>query len=300
MKSLILFFILILTLTTTPGLIGQNAENFDVSMDSVSGTVYVLYGAGGNIGVCAGEDGVLLIDTQFAELAEKIKKEIAKHNPGEIKYVFNTNWHYDHVRGNKAFADEGAKIIAHRLTREHMEKEVRIDTVNGEVPVYSPEYLPAEVIEDGMDLEFNGENIEVIHVPNAHSDADLIFIFKNANAIHSGDLCFMGGYPFIDIRNGGSIDGMIMAAEFIIDKMDQDTKLIPGHGTIMTVNDVENYKKMLQSIRKNISKQIEKGKTLEEVMEARPTRKFDANNADFVPADNFVKIVYEDLKGQGS
>ena len=213
--------------------------------------------------------------------------------------MFNTNWHYDHVRGNKAFADDGAEIIAHRLTKEHMMKEVRIDTINGEVPVYSEEYLPVKLIEDGMDLEFNGEDIEVIHVPNAHSDADLIIIFKNANVIHSGDLCFVGGYPFIDIRNGGSIDGMIRAADFIISKMDHKTKLIPGHGTIMNVKDIQEYKKMLETIRKNISKLIKKGKSLEEVIEAKPTSKFDSKNTLFVPADNFVRIVYDDLKGDG-
>ena len=193
MKSLKLSFILIVSVAITQILPCQNAANFEVTMDSVSGNVYVLYGAGGNIGVCAGEDGILLIDTQFAELADKSKAEIAKVNSGPVKYVFNTNWHYDHVRGNKAFSDEGAVIIAHRLTREHMEKEVRIDTVNGEVPVYSPEYLPVKLIEESMDLVFNEEEIE-----------------------------------------------------------------------------------------------------------AKPSSKFDKNNSLFVPADNFVRIVYEDLSGQGA
>jgi glyoxylase-like metal-dependent hydrolase (beta-lactamase superfamily II) len=299
MNKIKLLISLMIAITITQTSVCQNVDDIEIKLDSLSKHVYVLFGAGGNIGVCQGNDGVLIIDTQFAELAERIKSEIARINDGPIKYVLNTNWHYDHVRGNKAFADDGAKIIAHRLTKEHMMKEVRIDTVNGEVPVYPPEALPVELIEHEMDLHFNGEDIEIIHVPNAHSDADLIFIFKNANVIHTGDLCFNGGYPFIDINNGGSIDGMIRAAGQIIDLMDKETIVIPGHGQIMNVADVEDYKKMLETIRKNIAKLVKKGKNLEEVIEAKPTAKFDAKNPLFVPADNFVRIVYNDLKSNG-
>lgn len=297
MKKIKILFSLVFIFTVTQVSVCQNVADIEVSIDSVSGNVSVLYGAGGNIGICSGDEGVLVIDTQFAEIYDKIKEAITKHSPGPVKYVFNTNWHYDHVRGNKPFADDGATIIAHKLTKDHMMAEVRIDTVNGEVPVYPPEALPVKLIEDRMILKFNGEDIEIIHIPDAHSDADLIFIFHNANVIHTGDLCFNGGYPFIDVNNGGSIDGMIRAADQVITLMDKETKIIPGHGEIMDVNDVKKYRKTLQKIRDNIQKLLDKGLSIEEIIAARPTAKYDKEMSLWVPAENFVRIVYADLSG---
>ncbi len=274
---------------------GQDFEKVQVQTIKVTENIYMLVGGGGNIGVSAGPDGILLIDSQFAQLLEKIKAEIAKINSGPIRIVCNTNWHYDHVSGNEPLAKAGALIIAHENTRRGMASEQNFPEFGQKFPPYPETALPAVTFRESLTLYFNGDEIQVLHIPNAHSDADLVFYFRKANVIHTGDIFFPGMYPFIDVAHGGSVAGVIAGADKIAAMIDSSTKIIPGHGPLSDRQGVLAYRDMLAAVRDRIAKLIQEGKTLEQVLEAKPTADFDKTIAPSIPVEMFVKIVYSDL-----
>ena len=176
-----------------------------------------------------------------------------------------------------------------------MTKEQFYPDFDTTMPAYPKEALPAITISDSMTLHFNGDEIQIQHFENAHSDADLVFFFKKANVIHTGDIYFSGGYPYIDAPSGGSINGMIKAAEKILAKINEDTKIIPGHGPPAGKKDLENYKDVLTTIRDRIKSLIEEGKTLEEIVALKPTADLDKDNSQAMQPDFFVTIVFNDL-----
>ncbi len=273
----------------------QDFSKVEIQTIRVADGVYMLVGAGGNIGVSAGEDGILMIDTQFAELIEKIKSAIAEISRGEIRYVLNTNWHYDHAYGNEPLGKSGALIIAHENTRMRMTSEQNYPDFDMKMPALPEAALPVLTFTDSLTLHFNGEEIQMIHIEKAHSDADILIYFKKANVIHTGDLYFTVLYPYIDVSHGGSIDGMIAAAERISSMIDENTKIIPGHGPLSNREEVKTYRDMLVTIRDRIKKQIKEGKTLEEVLASKPTADFDKEKPSAIPPEMFVRIVYNDL-----
>ena len=273
----------------------QDFDKIPVQAIKITESIYMVIGGGGNIGVSAGRDGIMLIDSQFAPLLERIKTEIAKINGGPIRLVGNTNWHYDHVSGNEPLAKAGALIIAHEKTRERMAGEQSFPELGQTTPPYPEPALPAVTFEESLTLHFNGDEVQVLHIPSAHSDADLVFYFRKANVIHTGDICFSGMYPFIDVGHGGSIAGMIAALDKIAAMIDGATKVIPGHGPLTDREGVLAYRKMLAAVRDRVAKLIQEGKTLEQVLAAKPTGDFDKTMAPAIPADMFVKIVYGDL-----
>jgi cyclase len=274
---------------------GQDFEKVQVQTVQVAPGVYMLVGGGGNIGVSAGPDGILLIDTQFAQLMGKIKAEIAKIQAGPVRIVCNTNWHYDHVGGNEVLAKEGALIIAHENTRTAMTREQSYPEFGQKMPAYPAPALPIVTFKESLALHFNGDDIQVRHFPNAHSDADLVFYFRKANVIHTGDICFSGVYPFIDVAHGGSIAGLIAAEDKIAGLIDAGTKVIPGHGPLTDRKGVLAFRDMLTAVRDRVAKLIQEGKTLEQVLAAKPTADFDKSMGPGMPADMFVKIIYGDL-----
>ncbi len=274
-------------------------DRIQIKTEPVADNIYMLSGGGGNIGVLVGEDGVLLIDAMFAELEEKTRAAISKLSNGSIRFLLNTNWHYDHVRGNVSFAKLGATIIAHEATRTRMESEQYHPFFDMKIPAYPDEALPVVTFTDSMRLHFNGEEIHAFHVVAAHSDADLAFYFRKANVLHTGDLYFCNGYPFIDYNHGGGIDGMIASAEKLVSMTDDDTKIIPGHGPLSNREGLKQYHEMLSILRDRIAQQIKEGKSLEEITLAKPTSHFDEGRDDSMSPDEFVRIVYEDLTGPG-
>jgi glyoxylase-like metal-dependent hydrolase (beta-lactamase superfamily II) len=255
----------------------------------------MIVGAGGNIGVSVGPDGVLLIDSQFAQLMDRIKAEIAKISGGPVRIVGNTHWHYDHVGGNGPLAKAGALIIAHENTRRGMSGEQSFPEFGEKYPPYPEAALPVVTFKESLTLHFNGDEVQILHIPNAHSDADLVFYFRKANVIQTGDICFSGMYPFIDVGHGGSVAGMIAGADKIASMIDGTTKVIPGHGPLSDREGVLTYRNMVAAVRDRIAKLIQEGKTLEQVLAAKPTADFDKNMKPDIPADMFVKIVYGDL-----
>jgi glyoxylase-like metal-dependent hydrolase (beta-lactamase superfamily II) len=273
----------------------QEFEKVQIETVKVTEGVYMLVGSGGNIGVSAGENGILLIDDQFAQLFEKIKRAISNFNGGPIRIVLNTNWHYDHVSGNEPLGKSGAIIIGHENSRKGMTSEQSYPEFDVKIPPYPEAALPAVTFTDALTLYFNGDEIRAIHIEKAHSDADILVYFRKANVIHTGDLYFSGGYPFIDVPHGGSIDGMIRAADRILNMIDASTKVIPGHGHLSNRGELQEYRDMLVTVRDRIGRQIKEGKTLEEVLSSKPTADFDKGREQLIPPEMFVKIVYNDL-----
>jgi cyclase len=274
----------------------QDFEKIQIETVKVAEGIYMLVGGGGNIGVSTGENGVLLIDDQFGQLMEKIRAAITKISGGPIRIVLNTNWHYDHVSGNEILGKSGALIMAHENSRKLMMVEQSFPELNTHLPPYPEAALPVLTFKDFLTLYFNGDEIQVTHIPQAHSDADIVIYFRKANVIHTGDLCFSAGYPFIDVTHGGSTNGMIEAADTIFKMIDANTKLIPGHGPLTNREGLQKFRDMLATIRDRIAKLIQEGKTLEEVLASKPTSDFDKDRKAGMPPDLLVKIIYGDLK----
>jgi len=294
-KNLGYFFLAFVLITISTFSIAQDFEKVQIETIKVTDGIYMLIGAGGNIGVSAGEDGILLIDTQFAELGEKIKSAISEIGGGPIRIVLNTNWHYDHTYGNEPLGKSRALIIAHENTRMRMMSEQYYSDFDMTIPVFPEEALPVVTFKNSLTLHFNGDEIEVVHIENAHSDADIVIYFRKANVIHTGDLFFSGNYPYIDVSHGGSTDGMIAAADRIIGMVDENTKIIPGHGTLSNRAGLTKFREMLITLRDRIRSQIEEGKTLEEVIASKPTADFDKEWAQGIPREMIVGIIYNDF-----
>ncbi len=284
-----------------PGPAGsQDLSKVEITTVPVAGNISMLVGAGGNIGVSVGEDGVLLVDDEFPELAGKIKTAIAALNPGPVRFVLNTNWHYDHANGNEVFAKAGAVVIAHENSRGHMLTDQTYPDLDPDLKMgpYPKEALPVIAVKDALTLYFNGDEIRLIHAPNAHSDGDLLIYFTRANVIHAGDLVFPSGFPFINISYGGTVDGAIRAADVILGLCDERTKVIPGHGPLTDRSGVLAYKNMLETAKARVAALIKAGKTLEETVAAKPAAGLIKGGEPVMPEDAFVKVVYWDLTGK--
>jgi glyoxylase-like metal-dependent hydrolase (beta-lactamase superfamily II) len=278
--------------------IGQDS-NFDkvqIKTIKTSGNVYMLMGSGGNIGVLAGDDGVFLVDDQFAPLTKKIKDAIGKFSDKEIRFVINTHWHYDHVGGNENLGETGSVIIAHENVRKRMSTDQFIKFFQSKVPAYPKVALPIITFTRDLKFHLNGEEVHVFHVKNAHTDGDAIIYFRNSNVIHTGDIYFSGIYPFIDTSTHGSVNGVIDAAQHVLSIINDDTKVIPGHGPLSNKAKLREYVDMLISLRAKITKLISSGKTLEEIQKAKPAQEFEEKwGHGLLTSDQFVQILYTDL-----
>ena len=279
----------------TFALSAQDLSQVQVGTVQVTENIFMLTGAGGNIGVLRGPDGLLLIDSQFAQLADKIKAALAPLGSGPVRLLLNTNWHYDHVLGNEWLAMAGAIIIAHENTRTDMTKEQGFPEFGSKFPAYPEAALPKVTFKDSLTIHFDGEEIQAAHIPAAHSDADLAFYFRKANVMHTGDLFFSAGYPFIDVSHGGSINGMIAAADVLLGLTDAGTKFICGHGPLSDREGVRRFRDMLSTVRDRVARLVKEGKTLEQVLALKPTAEFDKPGQPGVPTEMFVKIVYGEL-----
>ena len=289
-----------LALLLTGAAASQDLSKVEIQTVPVAANVSMLVGAGGNIGVSVGEDGTLLIDDEFPELVDKIRAAAAALRPGPIRFVLNTNWHYDHANGNELLAKAGAVVIAHENSRQHMMVEQTYPDLGPDLKIapYPPGALPVITVGDTLTVHFNGDEIRMVHVPNAHSDGDLLVRFVRANVLHTGDLFFSNGFPFINISMGGTIDGMIRAADVILGLCDERTKVIPGHGPLSDRAGVQAFKDLLVAGRARVSALIEAGKTLEEVIAAKPAEGLLKGAKSWLSPEMFVRLVYEDLTGK--
>ena len=273
------------------------AQDFDaikIKTIKLSESIYMLEGSGGNIGVCIGEDGTFIIDDQFAPLTEKITAAIEKITPKPVQFLINTHWHFDHTDGNENFGSAGAIIVSHENSRKRMERDEVIALVGTEQKAYSRDGLPKITFKESMSFHYNGETINIYHIGRAHTDGDAIIHFVESNVLHMGDVFVRYVFPFIDEPNGGNINGMIKTLDKAAELANNQTQIIPGHGQVSNRKDLLDYRKMLVTIRNRIKIQIEKGKTLKQIIASNPTQ--DYEGSDFVTKDDFVKIVYDSIK----
>ncbi len=290
------FVLALMTAIGASPLAGQDFENVQIQTQKVVPGVYMLVGQGGNLGVSAGSDAVFLVDDQFAPLTEKIRAAIAAFSDRPIKFVLNTHWHFDHTGGNENLGTGGALIVAHDNVRKRMSVEQFMEAFDRTVPASPKVALPVVTFSEEVTFHINNDEIHVFHVSNAHTDGDAIIHFSKANVVHMGDTYFNGFYPFIDVGSGGSIDGMITAADRVLAITDAETKIIPGHGALSDKAGLTAFRDMLKGVRDAVAAQVATGKTQEQVVAAKPTAAFDAKwGGGFLNPDQFTSIVYSDL-----
>ena len=253
----------------------------------VAGNVYMLKGAGGNIGVSVGPDGILLVDDQFAPLAEKIRNALKELSDEPLRFLINTHFHGDHTGGNVVFGKE-APIISHTNVRKRLQMESP-----------SKEGLPVVTFDDSLSIHFNGEEIRVIHFPNSHTDGDSVIFFTESNVVHMGDLFFSGRFPYVDLNNGGDVEGLIKHIEQLLTELPPDVKLIPGHGPLSDIDDLKTYHRTLVETTEVIRDQIEAGKSLDEIKAAGLPKKWRSWGAGFISTGRWIEIVHRSLAKAG-
>jgi glyoxylase-like metal-dependent hydrolase (beta-lactamase superfamily II) len=272
---------------------GTDLDTAEVRRETISPGLHVLFAAGGNVVVSIGEQGVLMVDSQFPEMIPKLKAAIADLGGGNVDFTINTHSHFDHVDGNPMLGREGSWMIAHINSRHLMLSERTIDfgdRLYRQGP-YPLEGLPVFTFDDRMQMFFNGQRIDILHFGAAHTSGDVVVIFRNDNVIHMGDL-LTAGYPFIDTSFGGQLDGMIAFCKSVLATIDEQTKVVPGHGPVMSYGDLVDHVAMLETVRDRIRALIDRGHSLEAVMEANPSEEFDAARGD--PA-LFIRGAYATL-----
>ena len=286
----------LITLTSTLIISSQALfafEDVKVTSTEVTKNIHMLVGQGGNVGVFIGKDGTFVIDDQFAQLSEKIMAEIKKIGGDAPKFLLNTHFHGDHSGGNENFGKKGAMIVSHINVRKRLIDGSAIKEFGMLAPPAPSEALPIMTFDSQMHFHINGDDIAAVHAPNAHTDGDSFIHFKNANVIHAGDIFFNGFYPFIDSSHGGSVKGMISAANAILALSNDETKIIPGHGPLANKSDLEAYKNMLETAEASLSPLKSQGLTKEQVTAKKPLQAIDKEWADgMFSSDKWIDVIY--------
>ena len=294
MRKLFLLVVSVLISAATVPVSAQDFSKVEITASKVAGNVHMLQGAGGNIGVSVGPDGILIVDDQFAPLADKIKAALKTLGEGKLKFVLNTHWHGDHTGGNAQFGPE-APIIAHDNVRRRLATEQRIELFKSTVPASPKEALPVITFDKSLSVHFNGEEIKVIHFPQGHTDGDSIIFFTKSNVVHMGDDFFVGKFPFVDLDSGGSVQGLTKNIEEIIPKLAADMKIIPGHGPLSTVEDLKQFHNMLKETTAIVQGKIKAGKTMEQIKTEGLPAEWTSWGTGFIKTDVWLEIVYRSL-----
>lgn len=278
------------------GFAQQDFSNVEVKATPIRDGLYLLTGRGGNIVASVGDDGVFLVDDQYAPLTERILAALAAITDQPVRFVINTHWHGDHVGGNENLARAGAVIVAHENVRRRMSTEQFMAVFNTTVPASPARALPVVTFTGGVTLHLNGDDVRVMHVANAHTDGDSLVHFQHVNVLHMGDIYFNGLYPFIDLDSGGGIHGMIAAIERGLELSDDSTVIVPGHGPLSDRAELAAYRDMLAGFRDRIAALKGEGQSLEQVIAARPTAEFDENlGGAFISPERLVGFIYNSL-----
>ncbi|MBT5186343.1 MAG: MBL fold metallo-hydrolase [Kordiimonadaceae bacterium] len=283
MKTLTLTFILALSLSTNA--FAQDWDNIEITTQKVTDDLYMLVGEGGNLGVSIGEDGVFLIDDQYAPLTEKILTAIRKLSTDEIHFAFNTHFHGDHTGGNENLGKKGIEFVAHDNVYKRLSE--------GGSP---KEALPIITFNDQLTFHMNGIHIKTKHYHSAHTDGDSIVYFEGKNVIHMGDTFFNENYPYVDVDGGGSWKGLLAVVKDTIDNIDDNTKIIPGHGRLSDKAGLQVYYDVLMDINHILTPIAKQGLTLDAVKKLQPLKKYDGQYGNgFMNPDTFISIVYMNI-----
>ncbi len=264
-----------------------------VNAVKVANGIHMLTGKGGNVGVFIGKDGTFVIDDQFAPMTPKLMEKIKSLGGDTPKFLVNTHFHGDHTGGNENFGKKGTMIVSHENVRERLKKGYEIAAFNNKTPPAPAVALPVITYSNKMHFHINTEDVNLIHVSNAHTDGDTFIHFKNANVIHAGDLFFNGFYPFIDGGNGGSVKGLIDAVDTMLSVSNDKTQIIPGHGPLANKKDLMAYRGMLKTAYSNLLKLKKQGLTADQAKAKKPLAELDkAWSGGIFKTDNWIDVVY--------
>lgn len=282
-----------------PGIAGAQRDwsKVEIRTTRLTDSLYMLEGSGGNIGVSIGEDATFLVDDQYAPLTPRIIEAVARLTPKPVRFVLNTHWHGDHTGGNENLGREGALVIAHENVRRRMASDQFSEFWKRSTPASPRGALPVVTFSGGtVTFHLNGEELRAIHVPNAHTDGDTVVHFVKADVIHTGDIVWMGLYPFIDVSAGGSIDGTIAACDRMLSMATERTRFIVGHGPLSSVADVRGYRDMLATVAERVRKLVAAGRTREQIAASDASAEFDARwGQRFLTGKQFLEMVADDL-----
>lgn len=286
--------------------LGQQNTDYSkvqIKVTKVSGNIYMLEGQGGNIAASVGEDGIVIVDDQYAPLAEKIQAALKdlKITDKPVRFVINTHYHGDHTGGNQPFANAGSTVIAQDNVRKRLETGGSAGnggSVKMEVPPAPKAALPVITFEHDVTVHLNGEDIRALHFPAGHTDGDAVIFFPKNNVVHMGDDFVRYGFPFIDVASGGSVQGMIDAMEKATTQLPSDVKVIPGHGAVSNLDDVREFVKMLKETAAAVQKALNEHKTLEQMKQERILEPWKKWSGDFIDSDKFIETLYNSLTGK--
>ena len=292
-----LFQLLLIAVLCPAATLADDAfKDIEIKTSQVGDGVYMLTGKGGNLGVSIGEDGVFLIDDQFAPLTDKIYAAIKKLSDKPLRFVLNTHWHPDHTGGNENIGKTGAVIVAHDNVRKRLSVDGFIELFNMQAPALDSSGLPVVTFNDSVTFHLNDEEIVATHAANAHTDGDSFIYFRNANVLHAGDIYFAGMYPFIDTASGGSVEGYIRAIDAMLELINDKTVIIPGHGPVSNKENYTAWRNMLAVISNRIKTMKTKNATLENIKASMPTADYEKQYGNgFISGETFIEMVYNDL-----
>jgi glyoxylase-like metal-dependent hydrolase (beta-lactamase superfamily II) len=265
----------------------QDFSKVEIKATKISGNVYMLEGSGGNIGVSVGADGILIVDDQFAPLADKIKAALKTLGDGKLKFILNTHYHGDHTGGNAVFGPE-APIIAQTNVRKRLQEG---STVRKIEPA-PKEALPVITFDQSVSVHFNGEEIRILHFPHGHTDGDAIIFFTTSNVVHMGDDFFNGMFPFVDIDSGGDVDGYVRNVGEVLGKLPAGAKIIPGHGPLATADDLKKFHSMLVTTTGIVRDKIKAGKSLDQIKSEGLPAEWKPWGTGFVNTDRWIETIY--------
>ena len=278
----------------------QDFSKVQIKVSKVSGSVYMLEGSGGNIGVSVGDDGIVIVDDQYAPLADKIQAALKGITDKPVRFIINTHYHGDHTGGNEFFQKQ-APIIAQDNVRKRLEQggvAGNGGSVHMDAKPQPKGALPIITFDHDVTVHLNGEDIRALHFPAGHTDGDSVIYFPKSNVVHMGDDFVTYGFPFIDVDSGGSIDGMIDGVEKAITQLPADVKIIPGHGAVSNLDDVRAYVRMLKEARAAVQDALGKKMTLDQMKEKKILDPWKKYSGDFIKEDAFLETVYNSLTGQ--
>ena len=278
----------------------EDFSKVQMKVTKVAGNVYMLEGEGGNIGASIGEDGIVVIDDQYAPLAERIQAALKNITDKPVRFIINTHFHEDHTGAN-AYFQKQAPIIAQDNVRKRLESGGAAGnggSVHFDAKPQPLEALPILTFDHEVTVHLNGEDIRALYFPAGHTDGDSIIFFSKSNVVHMGDDFGIYGFPFIDVDSGGSINGMIDAVEKVIAMLPPDAKVIPGHGPVSSVDDMRAYVTLLKDTREVVQKALEQGKTLDQMRQTKILDPWKKYSGSFISEDAFLETLYNSLTGQ--
>jgi glyoxylase-like metal-dependent hydrolase (beta-lactamase superfamily II) len=284
-------FVVYLTLSFAAAAQERDFSKVEIKTTRIAGNVYMLEGAGGNIAATVGEDGVAIVDDQFAPLSPRIHAALAKLSPKPVKFLINTHWHFDHTGGNALFADTAA-IIAHSNVRKRLMAGAK--TKFGDMAPVSGPALPVVTFEQGLSLWWNGEEIRALHLRPGHTDGDTVVWFTRSNVVHVGDDYFPG-FPFVDLQSGGSARGLVEAIDTLLPQIPKDAKIVSGHAPVTDVETLRKFARSIEEMIASVEKAQKAGRTLDQMKADKLLSPWAPWGKGFVKEDDFLATIVEDL-----